>query len=98
MGFRRLVRTACRRRCAVSCTTCPHTCTLYASHSHLHVHMLSVNYISHPGAIVGQAQLLDDVVGLLELGVDFKERTLGYALTDGHKLMGELQKAGLGSQ
>ncbi|KAI3628565.1 hypothetical protein CBS14141_000268 [Malassezia furfur] len=59
---------------------------------HLHVHILSVNFISHPGAIVGQAQLLEDVIGLLEAGVDFKKRTLGYQLTEGHALLKELRK------
>ncbi|WFD30986.1 5'-(N(7)-methyl 5'-triphosphoguanosine)-[mRNA] diphosphatase [Malassezia sp. CBS 17886] len=60
---------------------------------HFHVHILSVNYISHPGAIVGQAHLVDDIISLLELGVDFKKLTLGYALTDGHPLLCALKKA-----
>lgn len=61
---------------------------------HLHVHILSVNFTTHPGALVGQAQLLDDVISLLELGVNFQERTLGYALAEGHKLLGAMQEAG----
>ena len=61
---------------------------------HLHVHMLSANYVSHPGALVGQAQLLDDIISLLELGVDFRERTLGYALADGHPLLHAMQMSG----
>ncbi|CAO1626342.1 unnamed protein product [Parajaminaea phylloscopi] len=48
------------------------------SYYHLHVHILSADYTSHPGAIVGQAHLLDDVIDLLEMGVDFTQRTLGY--------------------
>lgn len=48
------------------------------SYYHLHVHVLSADYTSHPGAIVGQAHLLEDVIDLLELGVDFTQRTLGF--------------------
>ena len=61
---------------------------------HLHVHLMSANFTTHPGALVGQAQLVDDVISLLELGVDFRQRTIGYALADGHKLLAALQQAG----
>lgn len=61
---------------------------------HMHVHILSANYISHPGALVGQAHLLDDVINLLDLGVDFQARTIGYAIAENHKLLHELQNAG----
>ncbi|PWN93180.1 scavenger mRNA decapping enzyme [Acaromyces ingoldii] len=47
---------------------------------HLHVHIVSSDYQSPPGAIVGQAHLLDDVIDLLEMGVDFTKRTLTYSL------------------
>ena len=50
------------------------------------MHVLSADYTSHAGAIVGQAHLLDDVIDLLELGVDFQERTIGYALGYTHEL------------
>ncbi|PKI84651.1 5'-(N(7)-methyl 5'-triphosphoguanosine)-[mRNA] diphosphatase [Malassezia vespertilionis] len=70
---------------------------LFTDESHLHIHILSVNYVQHPGAIVGQAQLLDDVISLLELGVDFQQRTLGYALTENHGLFRTLLDAGYGS-
>lgn len=61
---------------------------------HLHVHLLSANFTSHPGALVGQAHLLEDVISLLELGVSFSDRTLGYAMADGHPLLHALQEAG----
>lgn len=48
------------------------------SYFHLHVHILSADYTSHAGAIVGQAHLLNDIIDLLELGVDFTQRTLAY--------------------
>ncbi|KAE8223817.1 hypothetical protein CF319_g3208 [Tilletia indica] len=60
---------------------------------HLHVHILHASYISHPGAIVGQAHLLDDVIDLLELGVDFGKRTLTYALGERHELWSVLADA-----
>ncbi|KAN0060078.1 hypothetical protein ACQY0O_008051 [Thecaphora frezii] len=56
------------------------------SYYHLHVHILASSYTSHPGSIVGQAHLLEDVIDLLELGVDFRQRTLGYALGDNSQL------------
>lgn len=56
------------------------------SYYHLHVHILSSDYTSHPGAIVGQAHLLQDVIDLLNMGVDFKSRTFGYALARTHEL------------
>ncbi|CAO1635443.1 unnamed protein product [Sympodiomycopsis kandeliae] len=56
------------------------------SYYHLHVHILSSDFITHPGAIVGQAHLLSDVIDLLKAGVDFKNRTLGYALGERHEL------------
>lgn len=55
---------------------------------------MSANFLTHPGAIVGQAHLLDDVISLLELGVDFKKRTLTYQLAEGHKLLAALRKEG----
>lgn len=61
---------------------------------HLHVHLLSANFTSHPGALVGQAHLLEDVISLLELGVAFTDRTMGYAMADGHPLLHALQGAG----
>lgn len=50
-----------------------------------------MNFISHPGAIIGQALLLEDVIGLLEMGINFKKRTLGYQLNVGHPLYKCLQ-------
>lgn len=64
------------------------------SYYHLHVHVLSVDYTSHQGAIVGQAHLLDDIIDLLEMGVRFEERTLGYAIGERHELVGVLREAG----
>lgn len=61
---------------------------------HLHVHLLSANFLTHPGALVGQAHLLEDVISLLEMGVSFTERTLGYALADGHPLLDAFHEAG----
>lgn len=58
----------------------------HPSFYHLHVHILSASFTSHPGAIVGQAHLLEDVIDLLELGVDFEQRTIGYALGERHYL------------
>lgn len=60
--------------------------------SHLHVHLLSSDYTSHPGSIVGQAHLLQDVIDLLELGVDFKKRTLTYSLGSRSPLLAHLQQ------
>lgn len=64
------------------------------SYYHLHIHILSSDYTSHPGAIVGQAHLLEDVIDLLKMGVDFKRRTLGYALGRTHELYEVLSGAG----
>ncbi|SAM80890.1 related to DCS1-non-essential hydrolase involved in mRNA decapping [Ustilago bromivora] len=58
----------------------------HPSYYHLHVHILAANFTSHPGAVVGQAHLLDDVVDLLKLGVDMKQRTLVYSLGTNSKL------------
>ncbi|SPO21964.1 related to DCS1 - non-essential hydrolase involved in mRNA decapping [Ustilago trichophora] len=58
----------------------------HPSYYHLHVHILASSFTSHPGAVVGQAHLLDDVVDLLKLGVDMKQRTLGYSLGTNSKL------------
>lgn len=55
--------------------------------SHLHVHILSSDYVQHSGAIVGQAHLLDDVIDLLHLGIDMTQRTLTYALGDQSDLL-----------
>ncbi|KAK0525251.1 hypothetical protein OC835_005670 [Tilletia horrida] len=60
---------------------------------HLHIHILHASFISHAGAIVGQAHLLDDVIDLLELGVDFGKRTLTYALGERHELWNVLEQA-----
>lgn len=69
------------------------------SYYHLHVHVLSVDYTSHQGAIVGQAHLLDDIIDLLQTGLRFEERTLGYAIGERHELVGVLKEAGvLGQQ
>lgn len=57
------------------------------SYYHLHVHILSSDFTSHPGAIVGQAHLLEDLIDLLKLGVDFSQRTLTYALGETHELL-----------
>ncbi|SNX83103.1 related to DCS1 - non-essential hydrolase involved in mRNA decapping [Melanopsichium pennsylvanicum] len=56
------------------------------SYYHLHIHILAASFTSHPGAVVGQAHLLDDVIDLLKLGVDMKQRTLGYSLGTNSKL------------
>ncbi|WFD19062.1 5'-(N(7)-methyl 5'-triphosphoguanosine)-[mRNA] diphosphatase [Malassezia caprae] len=61
---------------------------------HLHVHLLSANFTTHPGALVGQAHLLEDVISLLDLGVAFTDRTMGYAMSDGHPLLQALHNAG----
>lgn len=58
----------------------------HPSYYHLHVHILASSFTSHPGAVVGQAHLLDDVVDLLKLGVDMKKRTLNYSLGTNSKL------------
>lgn len=58
----------------------------HPSYYHLHVHILAASFTSHPGAVVGQAHLLDDVVDLLKIGVDMKQRTLGYSLGTNSKL------------
>lgn len=50
------------------------------------MHILAASFTSHSGAVVGQAHLLDDVVDLLKLGVDMKQRTLGYSLGANSKL------------
>lgn len=55
--------------------------------SHLHIHILSSDYTSHPGAIVGQAHLLEDVIDMLEMGVDMQKRTLTYALGERSPLL-----------
>ncbi|EPQ29803.1 uncharacterized protein PFL1_02476 [Pseudozyma flocculosa PF-1] len=65
------------------------------SYYHLHVHILASSYTSHPGSIVGQAHLLEDVIDLLELGVDFRQRTLGYALGENSKLWDVLRPGSL---
>ncbi|KAL9940803.1 hypothetical protein V8E36_000291 [Tilletia maclaganii] len=62
---------------------------------HLHIHILHASFISHTGAIVGQAHLLDDVIDLLELGVDFQKRTLTYALGERHELWDVFAAAGV---
>lgn len=94
--------------CVVSSTTSPHTSEWHSrrsealrrsSHSlgsHLHVHLLSSDFSSHPGASVGQAHLLEDVIDLLESGVDFEKRTLTYSLGEHSHLLGEIraQRAG----
>jgi len=78
-------------------TSSPLRCFLHymPTFFHLHVHLLSANFISHPGSIVGQAHLLEDVASLLELGVDFRQRTIGYSLAEGHKLLAALREAGV---
>lgn len=58
---------------------------------HLHVHLLSSDYTTHPGALVGQAHLLDDVIDLLEMDVDFKKRTFTYSLGSRSPLLALLQ-------
>lgn len=63
----------------------------HPSYYHLHVHVLSADYTSHAGAIVGQAHLLDDVIDLLELGVEMKQRTIGCALGARHELLDVLR-------
>lgn len=61
--------------------------------SHLHVHVLASSFTSHPGAVTGQAHLLDDVIDLLKLGIDMKQRTLGYSLGTNSKLWDVLYPA-----
>ncbi|KAK0522334.1 hypothetical protein OC842_006493 [Tilletia horrida] len=68
-------------------------CFLHYQPTHLHIHILHASFISHAGAIVGQAHLLDDVIDLLELGVDFGKRTLTYALGERHELWNVLEQA-----
>lgn len=77
-------------------STSPLRCFVHymPTYFHLHVHMLSANFVSHPGSLVGQAHLLDDVIDLLELGVDFRQRTLSYALAEGHALLRRWQEEG----
>lgn len=58
----------------------------HPSYYHLHVHILASSFTSHPGAVVGQAHLVDDVVDLLKLGVNMRQRTLGYSLGTNSKL------------
>lgn len=62
------------------------------SYYQLHVHILSSDFTSHPGAIVGQAHLLEDIIDLLELGVDFTKRTLGYAVSRESELFGVMSQ------
>ena len=38
---------------------------------------------------------MEDVASLLELGVDFRQRTIGYSLAEGHKLLAALREAGV---
>lgn len=45
----------------------------------MHVHIIAANYV-HPTVLAGRAHLLDDVLDLLHLGVDFEERTFTHAL------------------
>ena len=61
---------------------------------HFHVHILAANFVQHPGAIAGKAHMLDDIIDLLELSVDFRKRTLGYALQASHSLIHEFSKKG----
>lgn len=61
-----------------------------SSASHLHVHLLSSDYTSHPGSNIGQAHLLEDVIDLLELGIDFQQRTLTYSLGERSQLLNEI--------
>ncbi|CEH13699.1 Uncharacterized conserved protein [Ceraceosorus bombacis] len=61
---------------------------------HLHIHILSADHTSHPGSIVGQAHLLDDVIDLLTLGVDFRKRTLTYALGERSELLALIKTSG----
>lgn len=70
----------------------------HPSYYHLHVHVLSADYTSHAGAIVGQAHLLDDIIDLLELGIDMKSRTIGCALGSRHELLGILRGGGGGAE
>lgn len=51
----------------------------HPSYYHLHVHILSADFDSWPGAIVGKAHALDDVRDLLALGVDFRKRTIAFS-------------------
>lgn len=66
----------------------------HPSYYHLHVHILAASFTSHPGAVVGQAHLLDDVMDLLRLDVDMKQRTLGYSLGTNSKLWSVLYPDG----
>lgn len=69
----------------------------HPSYYHLHVHVLSADYTGHAGAIVGQSHLLDDIIDLLELGIDMKSRTIGCALGSRHELLGILRGGGAGA-
>jgi m7GpppX diphosphatase len=62
----------------------------HPTYYHFHVHLLSANYDSHPGAVTGQAHLLQDVIDLLKLGVDFRKRTLTYSMAVNHPLFQHL--------
>lgn len=45
----------------------------------MHVHIIAAGYI-HPTALAGRAHLVDDVIDLLSLGVDFAKRTFTHTL------------------
>ena len=54
--------------------------------SHMHIHITAANNVMQPGALVGKAHQLEEVIDLLELGVDFKGRTLRYQLGERSEL------------
>lgn len=68
----------------------------HPSYYHLHIHILSADYTSHQGAVTGQAHLLEDVIDLLEMGVNFRKRTIGYSVGKGTEL-GEVLEKGMKS-
>ena len=58
----------------------------------MHIHITSADFIQQPNALVGRAHLLQDVIDLLQLGVDFKKRALGISLGERSELRRLLQE------
>ncbi len=52
----------------------------------MHIHIMSANNVLQPGALVGKGQQLEEVIDLLELGLDFRKRTFRYQLGENHEL------------
>ncbi|KDN52049.1 HIT-like protein [Tilletiaria anomala UBC 951] len=58
----------------------------HPTYYHLHVHITAADNALQPGALVGKAHLVDDVIDLLQLGVDLRRRSIGVALGAGNEL------------